>query len=157
VSLVAELKRRRVFRAMVGYGIVVFALLQVAEPIMHGVHLPDVTLTFVVAALGLGFPVVVVLAWAFDVSASGIGWHSSAPSGKQSLRDLRVSLALIGIGLLAAAPGLTWYFLRGSTRPGGVAATSIVDTPGTPGILPSVAVLPFADMSSGKDQEYFSD
>ena len=41
----AGLRRRRVFRAIVGYGIVTFALLQIIEPIMHALHLPDDTLT----------------------------------------------------------------------------------------------------------------
>jgi hypothetical protein len=74
VPLIAELKRRRVFRALVGYAIVSFAVLQVIEPITHGLHLPDWTLSFVVVALAIGFPVVVVLAWVFDVSAGRIGF-----------------------------------------------------------------------------------
>ena len=36
-----QMKQRRVFRALVGYGIVSFAILQIVEPIMHGLHLPD--------------------------------------------------------------------------------------------------------------------
>jgi len=48
----AELKRRRVIRAMVGWGLASFAVLQVYEPVMHGLHLPDWTLTFVVVVLG---------------------------------------------------------------------------------------------------------
>ena len=77
-SLFAELKRRRVFRVLVGYGIVSFAVLQVIEPIMHALHLPEVTLTYVVVALALGFPLVVVLAWAFDVNEGRI--ERAAPS-----------------------------------------------------------------------------
>jgi hypothetical protein len=69
LSLVAELQRRRVFRALVGYGIGAFAVLQIVEPIMHGFHWPDVVLSYVVAALAVGFPVVVSLAWIFDVNA----------------------------------------------------------------------------------------
>ena len=42
---------------LVGYGIVSFAVLQVIEPIMHALHLPEVTLTYVVLALAVGFPV----------------------------------------------------------------------------------------------------
>src|SRR5213594_3259970 len=41
LSLLVELKRRRVFRAMVGYGIAAFAVLQIVEPVMHGLHWPD--------------------------------------------------------------------------------------------------------------------
>src|ERR1700687_752514 len=56
-NLVSELKRRRVFRVLVGYGIVSFAVLQVVEPIMHALHLQDAVLTYTVLALALGFPV----------------------------------------------------------------------------------------------------
>src|SRR5438105_11175573 len=66
--LVAELKRRRVFRALIGYGIVGFAVLQIIEPVMHGLHWPDAVLSYVVVALAIGFPVVLMLAWIFGVN-----------------------------------------------------------------------------------------
>src|SRR5437660_12703202 len=69
LHLIAELKRRRVFRALVGYGIAAFAVLQIVEPVMHGLRWPEVTLSYVVVALAIGFPVVVTLAWLFDVNA----------------------------------------------------------------------------------------
>ena len=67
----AELKRRRVFRALIGYGIASFAVLQVIEPVMHGLHWPETVLSYVVVALAAGFPVVITLAWVFDVKAGG--------------------------------------------------------------------------------------
>src|SRR5712691_3172820 len=54
VSWFEEMKRRRVFRALIGYGIVSFALLQVVEPVMHGLNLPEWVLTATVVGLGLG-------------------------------------------------------------------------------------------------------
>src|SRR3989442_9726669 len=68
VPLLAELKRRRVFRALIGYGIAAFAVLQIVEPVMHGLHWPEPVLSYVVVALAAGFPIVVALAWIFDVS-----------------------------------------------------------------------------------------
>jgi len=141
LPLYSELKRRRVFRALVGYGIAAFAVLQIIEPVVHGMHWPDAVVSYVVVALAVGFPIVVTLAWIFDVGAAGI--ERTPPSA--SVRGPRLTLVLVGIGLLAAAPGLIWYFaVRG--RPRAVAA-----------VAPSIAVLPFADMSPAKDQEYFSD
>jgi eukaryotic-like serine/threonine-protein kinase len=67
-----ELKRRRMFRALGAYGIVVFAVLQVAETIVHGLHLPDWTVSAVVMASAAGFPVVVLMAWFYDLTARGI-------------------------------------------------------------------------------------
>src|SRR5215510_3879630 len=50
-SWFAELRRRRVFRALVAYGIAAFAVLQIIEPIMHGAHWPEIVLSYVVAGL----------------------------------------------------------------------------------------------------------
>jgi len=147
--LISELKRRRVFRVLVGYGIVSFAVLQVIEPIMHALHLPDVTLTYVVLALAVGFPLVVVLAWAFDIKEGRI--ERTAPTAGPALKGARLPLLLVGIGIIAAAPGVIWYFVL----PGHL--KSATDVSGTSAATPSIAVLPFADMSPGKDQEYFSD
>jgi serine/threonine-protein kinase len=152
---IAELRRRRVFRALVGYGIAAFAVLQVIEPVMHGLHLPEVTLSITVVLLGLGFPVTVLLAWAFDLGPAGIERTAPAPAGAAAAPEetlapaatpglqARRGLALVALGLLVAAPGVAWFFWsRARPAPAGPA---------------SVAVLPFADLSPGKDQGYFSD
>ena len=72
VSLLGEFKRRRVFRALIAYGIAAFAVLQIIEPIMHGLRWPEEVLSYVVVALGVGFPIIVSLAWIFDVKAGRI-------------------------------------------------------------------------------------
>src|SRR5712692_3901663 len=119
MSLLDELKRRRVFRALLGYGIASFAVLQIIEPIMHGLHWPDAALSYVVVALASGFPIVVGLAWIFDVKAGRIErTPPAAPAGgSQDLRGPRLALLLVGIGLLAAAPGLVYYFVFRNARP----------------------------------------
>jgi adenylate cyclase len=78
--LLAELRRRRVFRVLVGYGVAAFAVLQVAEPIMHALHLGDWVLTAAVAALALGLPVAVALAWAFDLTPGGLERTAPLPA-----------------------------------------------------------------------------
>src|SRR5713101_3765402 len=139
LSLVAELQRRRVFRALVGYGIGAFAVLQIIEPIMHGLHWPDAILTYVVVALAIGFPIVVSLAWIFDVNQGRI--ERAAPAAQ--LRGARLAAVLVGIGLLAAAPGSIWYFyVRGIHKPASANALP----------APSIAVLPFVNLSSDKEQ-----
>ena len=141
-ALILELKRRRVFRALVVYGLLVLAILQIIEPVMHGLHWPDAVLSYVVVALGLGFPIVVSLAWIFDVREGRL--ERPDPVRGAGLRGWRLVLVLTAIGVVAAAPGIGWNFLWRTRRPS-------VEP------VPSIAVLPFADMSSGKDQEYFSD
>ena len=146
LPLLAELKRRRVFRALIGYGLAAFAVLQISEPVMHGLHWPESGLSYVVVALALGFPIVVGLAWIFDVNAGGIE-RTRFASPLAAPGRARVALVLAGIGLLAATPGLTWYFLwRGRDRPA-------TDLPRAA----SVAVLPFVNHSDDKENEYFSD
>ena len=93
----AELKRRRVFRALVAYGIAAFAVLQIIEPIMHGAHWPEIVLSYVVAGLAAGFPIVITLAWVFDVKAGRI--ERTAPAA--SPRGIQLGLMLVGIGVLA--------------------------------------------------------
>jgi Tol biopolymer transport system component len=94
----------RIVRAIAGYGIVAFALLQIIEPIMHGLHLPDATLTFLLIGLALVFPLVVAVSWALDrlqlagVPASPTG--SSAPGWSTRIAASPVSLA--GMGVLVA-------------------------------------------------------
>ena len=143
-SLISELKRRRVFRVLVGYGVVSFAVLQIVEPIMHALHLPDAVLTYTVLALALGFPVAIVLAWAFDINEGKI--ERTGPA----LKGARIPMLLMAIGVVAAAPGVIWYLvLPGHSKAHEAAAPSAA--------VPSIAVLPLVNLSSDKEQEYFSD
>ena len=146
MPFLAELKRRRVFRALVGYGIAAFAVLQIIEPIMHGLHWPDSALSYVVVALASGFPIVVALGWIFDVKAGHIERTlPAAPGGgPQGLRGFRLALLLVGIGLLAAAPGLVYIFV-------------LRRAPARAESDRSVAVLPFANLSTDKENEFFAE
>jgi len=136
----AELKRRRVIRALVAYGIAAFAVLQIIEPVMHGLHWPDAVLSYVVVALAIGFPVVVALAWAFDVKEGRI---ERAPAGER--RGWRLAAVVLALGVIAAAPGVVYFFVL--RKPAGPEAAA----------PPSIAVLPFINMSSDKETDYFSD
>jgi TolB-like protein/Tfp pilus assembly protein PilF len=157
-DFLAELKRRRVIRALFGWGIASFAVLQVYESVMHGLHLPEWTLSFVVVTLGLGFPVTAALAWVFDLTASGIERTrpkvDSNDGAAEPLRSRRGRVALLlGLGMAAATPGLVYFFVwPGAARqPSGEAPA-----PGAAAAA-SIAVLPFADLSPDKDQDYFAD
>ena len=133
-----EMKRRRVFRALIGYGVFSFAVLQIIEPVMHGLNLPNWVLSATVVGLGIGFPFTLVLAWALDLKGGRIERTGPAPSA-------RLLLILIAIGVALGAPGVGWYFWR---------ADRAVATRAEPA---SIAVLPFADLSPGKDQDWMCD
>ena len=136
-SWLEETKRRRVFRALAAYGIVAFAVLQIIEPVMHGLDLPDWVLKVTVVGLGIGFPVALVLAWALDLKGGRIERTGPLPSG-------RLVLVLVAIGVGLAAPGVGWYFWKAHR-----AGTAVQSA--------SIAVLPFADLSAAKDQDWMCD
>jgi len=169
-QLFAELKRRHVFRVMAVYGAVSFGLIQLADPLAKALLLPDVFLTYVVAILMLGFPLALVLAWAFEVTPEGVRKSVAATPAEidaivaqpASNRWPSGLLALVGIGLLVAS---AWWVGRHSDADATSAADGTLD--GTEARLalsmpgedprPSIAVLPFVNMSEDESQEYFSD
>ncbi len=144
-EFVAELRRRRVIRALLGWGVVSFAVLQVFEPLMHAFHWPEAVLTTCVVVLAAGFPVTVVLAWIFDLRKGRIERTEEAPGRPSPVRGGALAALLVAMGVAAAVPGLAWFLLR---QPTAAAA------PG-PGL--SLAVLPFANRTGELDAEAYSD
>ena len=67
-----ELKRRKVYRVAVGYVVVAWVLVQVATQVFPFFEVPTWTVRLIILALCLGFPIAVVLAWAYDITPSGI-------------------------------------------------------------------------------------
>jgi len=125
MSLFTELKRRNVLRVGLAYVVVAWILLQVVNNIVMPLHLPDWTPTLVIVLLGVGFPVAVIIAWAFEKTPEGI---------RRTVAAKVDPAPAVELGKPAVPPAS--------------------DTRAT---LPTIAVLPFADMSPDKDQEYFSD
>jgi formylglycine-generating enzyme required for sulfatase activity/dienelactone hydrolase len=121
-DFIAELKRRRVFRALLGWGIGAFAVLQVIEPVLHAYHLPEWTLTAAVTLLATGFPAAAILAWIFDFTAKGVTLTpalpaeapagAAPPAGKVVLSRRTVAL-LAGGAVVAIAVG-AWLVRRES-------------------------------------------
>jgi len=70
--LLAELRRRKVFRVAVVYAAIAFVVWQIAEIAVPGLNLPDWVLTLVILLTALGFPIAVALAWAFDITPAGV-------------------------------------------------------------------------------------
>ncbi|MHC4138133.1 MAG: tetratricopeptide repeat protein, partial [Planctomycetota bacterium] len=80
-SFVAELKRRKVYRVAVVYSVVAFVIWQAAEIAFPSLHLPEWTLTFVVVIALIGFPIALVLAWAFEITPEGV--RRTEPAGAE--------------------------------------------------------------------------
>jgi len=157
----AELKRRRVFRVMAMYGAVAFVILQVADIALPGLGLPEWTITLILALTLLGFPFAVVLAWAFDMTPEGVQKTADAtPAELSQILAAPASqrwpagvLALVGVIALVAG---AWYVGRQSAPASAASPVARAELASGPA-SESIAVLPFVNMSSDPEQEYFSD
>ena len=157
----AELKRRRVFRVMAVYGIVGFVLLQLVDLAVPALLLPEWTYRLVALFLLLGFPVAIVLAWALEMTPEGVRRTVEAAPGElteiiaapASKRWPAGVLALVGMTTLLAG---VWYVGRQSAPAAAVDRVAEA-TPAAGPVSASIAVLPFVNMSSDPEQEFFSD
>lgn len=100
MSLIAELKRRRVFRVAGAYLVGAWIVLQVADTLFPALHLPPWTVTLVAAAVVLGFPIALVLGWAFDITPGGI---ERTPTDRSQLgfplRAAAVGTVVVAVGV----------------------------------------------------------
>ncbi|HEY2396554.1 MAG TPA: tetratricopeptide repeat protein [Rudaea sp.] len=141
MSLIAELKRRKVFKVGAAYLVAAWLVVQAASIGFPAFDAPPWVLrVFILVAL-LGFPVALVLAWSFDLTPAGVKVDASAQGSK---RMLAIAAALV---LLA----LAWYFTgQPAFRRGDVASVA------AQGSLKSIAVLPFENLSHDPDNAYFA-
>ncbi len=146
----AELKRRNVYKVAVAYAVVSWLLIQIATQVFPFFQVPNWAIRLVVLLLVLGFPVVLVLSWAFEITPEGIKRESEVVPNERRTR--RTGRRIIGVTIAVAvvAAGLLTYQLLRSR----LATTSHAE-PDVPAA--SIAVLPFVDMSQAKDEGYFSD
>jgi len=155
----AELKRRKVFRVMAVYGGVAFVILQVADIALPGLGLPEWTMTFILLLTLLGFPLAIVLAWAFEMTPDGVKKTENAAPGEITEIVSAPAASRWPVGL-AAAGGTALFLIAawlilGQPGPGGARSADTTVDPDAP--VESIAVLPFSDLSPDGDQEYFGD
>ena len=87
-GLFAELKRRKVFRVAVAYIIAGWVIMQVVDVMFPALRLPDWTVTFVAVIVLVGFPLAIILAWAFELTPEGVKLDSEvAPNQATSNED----------------------------------------------------------------------
>lgn len=142
MSLIAELKRRKVFKVGAAYLVVAWLVVQVGATVAPQLGLPEWAPRLITLLVLLGFPVSLVVAWMVDVTPEGLKLES-APVGNKRFFGIAAVLAALAVG----------WFLRGGVPDGGDAPAT-AEAPLGP---QSTAVLPFVNMSADKDNEYFSD
>jgi len=151
----AELKRRHVFRVMAVYGATALVVIEAADVIFPAIPLPAWTVSLVVWLALLGFPIAIVLAWAFEMTPGGVRRTAEAEPGELTQiiaapASKRWPAGVLALGGFMALLAAAWYVGR-QTAPGSTAE------PADGSALQAIAVLPFADLSPEGDQEYFSD
>src|SRR5213076_1656103 len=134
----AELQRRKVYRVAAAYIIAAGFIIQIGSAVFPAWELPNWTLRLVVVLLLAGFPVALILAWAYDVTPQGIQVTAKAPPGVHRRRNI---ITLIVAGLAISAVAGFCLFPRASGR----------------NVEKSIAVLPFQSLSDEKENAYFAD
>jgi TolB-like protein/Tfp pilus assembly protein PilF len=156
-GILNELKRRKVFRAGAVYAGVGFVVAQAADIAFPALGLPEQALTLVVVLVILGFPIALVLAWAFELTPDGLVRDepdpasdpiSPAPPRTRGLSPLAFWGGVAGLGAVGVGLFLLGRGIGGGLAPG-VADAGIIDR--------SIAVLPLQDLSPGRDHEWFAD
>jgi TolB-like protein len=142
----AELKRRNVYKVAVAYGVVGWLVMQVASTVVPALHLPDSITIAVVVLVLLGFPIALVIAWAFEMTPEGMKrTEDVSPDEKLPQWSRRKFAAFILIVVICAAALLGYQIFRAKPTPGSVSVSE-----------KSIAVLPFDNLSEDKANAYFA-
>jgi len=147
MRLFSELRRRNVFRVASGYAVFGWLLIEIADTIFPYLSLPDWTITLVIVLLLAGLPLVLLLAWVFDLTPQGLVRTDAvgADLSQQVIRGRELDFIII-IVLLLLLGLLLWDKFNPQRSPFSAMAAT-----------PSIAILPFADLSEQSDQGYFAD
>jgi TolB-like protein len=147
----AELKRRNVYKVAVAYAVVSWLLIQIATQVFPFFEIPNWAVRLVVLVLILGFPVALILSWAFEITPEGIKLESEIEPNRSIARRTGRKIVAVTIALAVVAAGLFVYQLVRSK------SDTSSSSPITAAIAnKSIAVLPFENLSSDKENAYFA-
>jgi TolB-like protein len=169
VSLFKELERRNVFRVGVAYVVAAWVFLQVADLGLEAINAPDWVLQTLMLLIGLGFLAAVIIAWAYELTPDGIKREKDVQRDESITGETADRLNRITIGLVIAAVVIVLVDRlvpeQGISDPQPLPQVAAQPVPGAAQPIveaqdladKSVAVLPFVNMSSDPEQEFFSD
>src|SRR5262249_6150180 len=144
-NIFTELKRRNVYKVAVAYAVVGWLLIQVATQVFPFLEIPNWAIRFVIFVTALGFPVALIIAWAFELTPEGIKRTEAAEAaGQRSKSRAWIYVALIGAAISVALFSLGRYTAPIQREAAGAAEKSI-------------AILPFENLSEEKGNAYFAE
>jgi len=142
----AELKRRNVYKVAIAYAIVAWLLMQIATQVFPFLEIPNWAIRLVIMLIALGFPVALLIAWAFELTPEGLKRTEFADKlPKKSARR-----AWIYVVIIAGAISVSLFLLGRYTATSKQSGSA--DLPSK-----SIAVLPFENLSEEKTNAYFAD
>jgi TolB-like protein/Flp pilus assembly protein TadD len=155
-AVLTELNRRKVLRTLGAYAVAVFVALQLMDAAVEPLRLPDWLPTLVVIILILGFPVVFILAWYFDITSEGVKKTQTPSLLTRTQNTLLFSMMMLGV--FGLGYGFYGYYSNVFTT-GPSTEFQTLTAQDREFVAPenSIAVLPFADLSEDSSQGYFSD
>lgn len=142
-----ELKHRRVYRVALAYGVAASGLVQIGGTILPIFNAPPWVQQVFVVLIAIGFPFALVLAWAFDITSSGI--QRTPDIGGLHPSYSRQIWTLAGVGTAIAALALSAYWFWHPWRNPSLTNPDIPEK--------SIAVLPFENLSTEKENAFFAD
>ncbi len=146
----SELKRRNVYKVAVVYAIVGWLLVQIATQVFPFLEIPNWVVRLVIALVAIGFPIALVIAWAFELTPEGMKRTEAADAARQRSRGgLWLAVVVVAAGLSLGLFFLGRYTAGHATPRESEAATAVSDK--------SIAVLPLVNTSGDPSNEYFSD
>jgi TolB-like protein/Tfp pilus assembly protein PilF len=145
-SFFSELKRRNVYKVAVAYAVVAWLLIQFATQVFPFFEIPSWTVRLVILLLIIGFPVAIILAWAFELTPEGIKRAETVEVARQPSRGG----AWIYIVIIGAVLSIGLFLLGRYTASRGVASRASAS------LEKSIAVLPFENLSDDKANAYFA-
>jgi TolB-like protein/Tfp pilus assembly protein PilF len=158
-SFFAELKRRNVYKVAVAYAVASWLLIQIATQVFPFFEIPNWAVRLVVLLLIAGFPVALVFSWAFEITPEGIKRESDIEPAKSITHHTGRKIVAITIVLAVIAAGMFVWQMVGRDRRARRSAAKKGQL-GEPSLLiseKSIAVLPFDNLSSDKENAYFAE
>jgi TolB-like protein/Flp pilus assembly protein TadD len=153
-NFLAELKRRNVYKVAVAYSIVAWLLTQIATQVFPFFEIPNWAVRLVVLAMIAGFPIALIIAWAFELTPEGIKRTEDADATKKQSRGRAwIYVAIVGAVLSLGLFILGRYTASRSTSAEAERSPAIADS----APAKSIAILPFENLSDDKANAYFAE